>query len=193
MPEMLSTALTICTVVGFVVIGLLVGIAIHARRHESRPDPPGVRTTATFTGAMALVLEDERAQIETVGLVALGEGLVRSLAGELEARGLEVSEPDADDHGWAAFVTLGEATSYLQVGLLSQSGAIDEQDQDLEADRWMLMLVDPSGGGPGHPSLLPHVHEALLAIEPIEDVRWHARQRFDADDHGEPLPLDVMD
>lgn len=192
MGEALATVLNICTVIGLVVFAALIIAGFYSRRHEGRADRPGVRTIATFTGAMALVLDDERQRLQVDGPAALGEGLMQGLGAALEAHGVVMSAVDAEDHGWGGFVSMGDATGYLRVGLRT-SGAIDDREDELEADEWVLMLDAPSGGGPGPAALLPSIHHTLEAVEVIDDVRWHPRHHFDqGEESGEPFPLDTM-
>ena len=96
---------------------------------------------------------------------------MRALAAQLEARGLDVGEPDMDDYGWAVTVEKNGAVGHVQVGLSPEAD-----------DTWALRIVEPSGGGPGARPLLVPLHDALTSVEGVER---YPRERMACGDVGE--------
>ena len=183
----LDGALICMGLVGVLFVGLTV-FAIHGRRHESRPDPEGVRTLASFRGGPCG--PEEHVEIVEEGPAAAGGDLLRALVDELAAEDVQPSDPvSRDGHGWG--VLLSDSEAYLQVGLRS-AGELDGRELDPDTEReWLLTLVDASGGGPGPRELLPPIHRALERVPGVDSIQWFPRHRFDEEDTaGHPFPVD---
>ena len=176
------------TVLSFVLapLGALVlflfGLALWSRRAEAKTDLRGVRTLCRFSGGIALMTDSERRAEQEEGGTALGEGVASALATLLESSGVVTTKPDADDFGWALRAKMGRSEGYVRVW----------HRPDEPKDAWMLMLVDPSSGGPGQAELLPYLDCALRGIPEICNVEWHPRESLLRDNWslGSEHPLD---
>ncbi|APR80826.1 Hypothetical protein A7982_06173 [Minicystis rosea] len=143
----------------------LVGFALWTRRGESRPDPPGVRSVATFRGGNLHILAEERAAEADEGRAALGKGLLSVLSDRLRAHGLSVDTPDRDDYGWGVILRAEGETAHLLLGAA--------EDEDAQP-RWVLSVLDRAGG-PGPRAVLAHVDTALHTIAGLEAIQWYER------------------
>src|SRR4051812_33121197 len=134
------------------VVGVgLVGLAIWSRRGEGRPDRRGVRTVCRFSGGARYMTDEERA--DESGSTSHGEGVVTALAAALGTADVTTTTPDADDVGWAVRASLGRHKAYLQVLHIEEEG-----------DVWVLLVIDPSSGGPGSTQLLPLVDKSIRTL-----------------------------
>lgn len=143
----MRTALEVVFAIALVVISAPFAFSIWSRRGERKPDRPGERTAVSFhaTG------ED-------------GERVIEALAEALRKRGFAIDAPDADDFGWAMHATKDGERGYIKLGRMEHEGAAE----------WLLHVVDPSSGGPGPASFVPHVGEALDGLG-FTDVSWQRR------------------
>jgi hypothetical protein len=163
--------LAIVGVVVLVILGGLVAfvmvLGVWTRRGEAKPDAPGVQTACTFRGGGRYMTAEEKALEAEQGSLVLGEGIVTALTDALRGLGVGMGEPDADDMGWGVRARLGQRSAYLQVW------------RDVgDADDWILVVRDPSSGGPGPAELPPVVGRALGTLAGIEGVIWHPRERL---------------
>jgi hypothetical protein len=88
------------------------------------------------------------------------DAVMRELARFLKERGVETSEPG--ENGMR--VTLGKDVATILV---------DRMEND-ELAEWILHVQDPSSGGPGPASFVPHVDAALKAMS-ASDIVWQRR------------------
>jgi|GEM_PF-6907600 len=150
----------ILVLVGGLVLGFL-GLGFYARRGEGKPDRPGERSTVSFSGGSALLAEDELSKLEEDGLY-VGLGTITAVLAKLNEAGISANEPQPDVPGWAAHIGEPGAQSYLLLG-------------EMDEDRWLLILQDPSSGGPGRTEHLQPIDDALRAIPALSDIRWIPR------------------
>jgi hypothetical protein len=141
-------------------------LGVWTRRGEARPDAPGVQSACTFRGGGRYLTAEEKALEAEQGSLVLGEGILTALTAALRGLGVDMGEPDADDKGWGVRARLGRRSAYLQLW------------RDLGDDDWILVVLDPSSGGPGPDELLPVVGRALGTLAGIEGVIWHPRERL---------------
>jgi hypothetical protein len=142
----LRTALEIIFAVAIVVISAPFAFSLWARRGQSKPDRPGEKTVVTFQ-------TDKPA-----------DAIMRELVRILKERGVETSEPGEEEAGWGMRATLGKDVAYILVGRM-------ENDELAE---WILHVQDPSSGGPGPASFVPHI-DAAMQLLGVTDVRWQRR------------------
>lgn len=150
----------------------LVAFGFWVNRGEGRPDVPGVRTLANFRGGTAYVLPSEQEASADNGYGVFGEGLIKALASALASSGFQVDAPSMDDSGWGVTLRRGDLRAYVHLGRVEDEGW-----------EWVLHVVDPSGGGPCRPEVLPPVDAALKSLPGLTDILWYHRDRFT---RGEP-------
>ena len=161
----MRTALWVVFAIALVVISAPFAFAMWSRRGEGKPDRPGERTVVTFHGGESLVTDDERAAENDEGPGVYGEGVAKAIAEALRKRGFAIDTPDADEYGWAMHASKDGERGYIRVGRMGHEGDVE----------WLLQIIDPSSGGPGPASFVPHVDEALRTMGCFTDVSWQRR------------------
>ncbi len=160
----MRTALEVVFAIALVVISAPFAFSIWSRRSERKPDRPGERTVVSFRGGESFITAAEREGEKEDGFSVYGEGVSKAIAEALRKHGFAIDTPDAEDFGWTMHATRDGERGDIRVGRMEHDGEVE----------WLLHIVDPTSGGPGPASFVPHVAEALEKLG-FTDLNWQRR------------------